>query len=475
MSTILPLDQVILGDCVKFMDTLPEKSVDLIFADPPYNLQLSGDLWRPNMTKVDAVDDDWDQFASFGDYDRFTREWLTAARRLLKDTGTLWVIGSYHNIYRVGTILMNLGFWILNDIVWIKDNPLPQMKGVRFCNAHETLLWVKKSDAPAKYTFHYKGLKAGNDDKQLRSDWRFPICSGKERLMVNGEKAHTTQKPEALLHRVIASSSNAGDVVLDPFCGTGTTAAVAKRLGRRFITIDREAAYVQVARERVEAVVPVLISEYGISVDAPKPHVAFISLVESGKIAVGSTLWLRGTAITAIVQEDGTLVANGYRGSIHKVGALCLDLPACNGWTHWYYCDVASGERQLIDELRPHIYEEAADAAIDLQAVLKLKGYKAASLAKSLEVGLTVIAKLWQRCYRPETIPDLLAQRLADLSGLHIAQVKDYLQQSPRLARSASYKSEVVPQTAPQEDFKHSVRMSLDLTKAQKEYWLNAE
>ena len=360
MTNGLPLDQVLHGDCRDLMNALPEKSVDLIFADPPYNLQLSGDLWRPNMTKVDAVDDAWDQFASFGDYDRFTREWLTAARRVLKDTGTLWVIGSYHNIYRVGTILMDLGFWILNDVVWIKDNPLPQMRGVRFCNAHETLLWVKKSDAPAKYTFHYRGLKAGNEDKQMRSDWRFPVCSGKERMMVNGEKAHTTQKPEALMHRVIASSSKAGDVVLDPFCGTGTTAAVAKRLGRRYITIDREAAYVKVASERLHAIVPTLISEDGISLDAPKPRVSFLSLVEAGRLPIGSTLWLRGASITGTVQEDGTLVANGYRGSIHKVGAICLGLPTCNGWTQWYYCDADSGQRKLLDYLRPSMYENVS-------------------------------------------------------------------------------------------------------------------
>jgi len=348
-----PIDEVLHGDCIAVMDSLPEKSVDLVFADPPYNMQLGGDLWRPNMTKVDAVTDAWDQFASFAEYDEFTRNWLRAARRVLKDSGTLWVIGSYHNIYRVGTVLMDLGFWMLNDVLWIKDNPLPQMKGVRFCNAHETLLWVKKSKEQARYTFHYKGIKAGNEDKQMRSDWYLPICSGKERVTVNGEKAHTTQKPEALLHRVIASSSNPGDIVLDPFCGTGTTAAVAKRLGRHFITVDRETSYVEVARARVAAIVPTLTEEVGVSVDAPKPRISFLRLIETGKLRVGDTLTLKSkTPVTATVQEDGTITANGHRGSIHKIGALCLNLPACNGWTHWYFSS-PDGELRLIDDLRP--------------------------------------------------------------------------------------------------------------------------
>ncbi len=230
----LPLNQVILGDCVDVMNALPPKSVDLVFADPPYNMQLGGDLWRPDMTKVDAVTDPWDKFKSFAEYDAFTRAWLTAARRVLKDTGTLWVIGSYHNIYRVGAVLMDVGYWVLNDVVWVKLNPTPQMHGTRFCNAHETLLWAKKSVDQKKYTFHYHALKAGNDDKQMRSDWHIPLCTGGEREIRDGKKAHATQKPEALLHRVIAATTNPNDIVLDPFCGTGTTAAVAKRLGRNY-------------------------------------------------------------------------------------------------------------------------------------------------------------------------------------------------------------------------------------------------
>jgi modification methylase len=357
----LPIDQIIQGDCVEMMNSLPAQCVDLIFADPPYNMQLTGELWRPNMTLVDAVDDHWDQFASLAEYDAFTRQWLTAARRVLKDTGTLWVIGSYHNIYRVGSILMDLGWWILNDVVWVKRNPMPQMKGVRFCNAHETLLWLKKSKEQTGYTFHYRGLKGGNEERQMRSDWHFPICSGGERLSHNGEKAHTTQKPETLLHRIIISTSNPGDIVLDPFCGTGTTAAVAKRLGRRFITIDREASYVEVARQRVANVMIPMPMEEGVFVDAPKPRVTFLSLVESGTLRVGDSLSLKGRNLSAQIQEDGTLVANGVRGSIHRLAAVLLGLPSCNGWMHWYFRDESSDERRLIDALRPLGYEVDPD------------------------------------------------------------------------------------------------------------------
>ena len=351
----LPLNQILIGDCIELMASLPDKCVDLVFADPPYNMQLGGDLWRPNMTKVDAVDDAWDKFGSFADYDSFTHEWLTQARRVLKDTGTLWVIGSYHNIYRVGTILMDLGFWLLNDVAWVKSNPTPQMRGTRFCNAHETLLWAKKSQKQTKYTFHYKALKAGNEDKQMRSDWYLPICSGGERETVNGKKAHTTQKPEALLHRVISATSNPGDIVLDPFCGTGTTAAVAKRLGRDFITIDRVDTYVGVAEKRLDNVSPALLTEEGVFIDAPKPRVPFVSLVEGGKLAVGSELCLKGTPIRATIHADGTITANGQRGSIHKIGAACLALPTCNGWLSWYYADPNSGEQLLLDSLRSGI------------------------------------------------------------------------------------------------------------------------
>lgn len=351
-----PINQIILGDCVEVMNALPPKCADLVFADPPYNMQLGGDLWRPNMTKVDAVNDPWDKFKSFAEYDAFTRAWLTACRRVLKDTGTLWVIGSYHNIYRVGAVMMDVGYWVLNDVCWIKANPLPQLKGTRFCNAHETLLWAKKSIDQKKYTFHYREMKAGNDDKQMRSDWYVPICSGGEREKQDGKKAHATQKPEALMHRVIAATTNPGDLVLDPFCGTGTTAAVAKRLGRNYITIDREETYVEVAAKRLANISPALLTsadEGGILLGGPKPRVPFVSFIESGQLQIGSSLRLKGTNLEAVIHADGTITAGGHRGSIHKVAAACLGLPSANGWTTWLYCDRFVHEDRLLDALRP--------------------------------------------------------------------------------------------------------------------------
>jgi modification methylase len=274
----------------------------------------------------------------------------------LKDTGTLWVIGSYHNIYRVGSVMMDLGYWVLNDICWVKANPTPQMRGTRFCNAHETLLWAKKSVDQKKYTFHYRELKAGNDDKQMRSDWYIPICSGGERETRDGKKAHTTQKPEALMHRVIAATTNPGDLVLDPFCGTGTTAAVAKRLGRDYITIDREEVYVSVAEKRLANISQALLTssdESGVLLGGPKPRVPFISFIESGVLPFGSTLRLKGTTIEALIHADGTITAQGHRGSIHKVAAACLGLPTANGWTSWLFCDHLVHEERLLDALRP--------------------------------------------------------------------------------------------------------------------------
>ncbi len=352
MTQPLPVNQVLLGDCVERMNALPEKCADLIFADPPYNMQLQGDLWRPNMTRVDAVNDPWDKFNSFAEYDAFTRAWLFAAHRVLKDTGTIWVMGSYHCIYRIGSVLQDLGYWILNDIAYVKKNPTPQMKGTRFCNAHDTLIWAKKSERQPKYTFHYKALKAGNDDKQMRSDWYFPVCNGREREMVNGKKAHTTQKPESLLHRVLAATSNPGDLILDPFCGTGTTAAVAKKLGRNYLTIDREPQYVRVAEKRLKAVSPSLLGDEGVFVDAPKKRIPFVSLVEAGRMPAGTRLRLKGAQTTALVHPDGSITAAGVRGSIHKVGAHCLGLPTCNGWTAWLFPDPATGDELPLDALR---------------------------------------------------------------------------------------------------------------------------
>ncbi len=363
ISKPLPADRIIQGDCVEVLAGLPEKSVDLIFADPPYNLQLQQELWRPNMTKVDAVDDDWDQFGSFAEYDRFTRSWLTACRRVLKDTGALWVIGSYHNIYRVGAILMDLGYWILNDIVWCKTNPMPNFRGVRFTNAHETLLWVQKKRG-TRYTFNYQTMKTFNGGLQMRSDWELPICSGKERIKVDGKKAHTTQKPEALLERVILASSNPGDIVLDPFFGSGTTGAVAKRLGRRWIGIERESSYINVAQARIDSVQLALMEQlYTEQPKRSRPRIAFETLLEKGLLKAGQTLYFgkKGRTI-ATVKADGQLEYNGTIGSIHAIGRLIRNSP-CNGWEHWHYLDDQTGERQPIDTLREKIRVEDNRAA----------------------------------------------------------------------------------------------------------------
>ncbi len=358
MPQDVPIDTVIHGECVEQMNGLPEKCVDLIFADPPYNLQLSKDLFRPNMTRVDGVDDEWDQFESFEAYDRFTTAWLGACRRVLKDTGTLWVIGSYHNIYRVGKILMDLGFWTLNDVIWVKTNPTPNFRGVRFTNAHETLLWVKKT-GDQTYTFNHHAMKAYNDGKQMRSDWLLPLCPPYERVRLNGEKAHSTQKPEALLERVIVASSLPGHIVLDPFLGSGTTAAVAKRLGRHYIGIEQDETYVRLARDRIDGVpapTPEQL-EALIPPDAKKPpRVAFSRLLQSGLLEAGDRLTLKGTGDVAIIQPDGSLVCGEHKGSIHRVGALVQGHPACNGWDHWQYTD-EQGTLRLIDELRAQVRE----------------------------------------------------------------------------------------------------------------------
>ncbi|HJT43889.1 MAG TPA: DNA methyltransferase [Rhizomicrobium sp.] len=336
--TSLKLDQVIEGDCVARMNALPEGCADLIFADPPYNMQLKGELRRPDQSKVDAVDDHWDQFSSFETYDRFTREWLLAARRCLKDSGTLWVIGSYHNIFRVGATLQDLGFWILNDVVWRKSNPMPNFKGRRFTNAHETLIWATKN-AEQKYTFNYEAMKALNDELQMRSDWTLPICAGHERLKgADGQKAHSTQKPEALLHRVIVSSTKPGDVILDPFFGSGTTGAVAKRLGRRFIGIEREKTYADVARARIAEITPA--DSDAIEVTKSKraePRIPFGWVVERGLLPVGTVLQGIRKHQTAKVRADGTLVTANASGSIHQMGAHVQGLDACNGWTFWQF------------------------------------------------------------------------------------------------------------------------------------------
>jgi modification methylase len=352
----LPLNEIIAGDCIAAMNTLPEGSIDLIFADPPYNLQLRGELHRPDNSRVDAVDDAWDRFGSFEAYDDFTRAWLKAARRVLKPDGAIWVIGSYHNIFRVGTALQDEGFWILNDVVWRKSNPMPNFRGKRFTNAHETLIWASKSEG-ARYTFNYEALKSLNEGVQMRSDWVLPLCTGHERLKDgNGDKAHPTQKPEALLHRVILATTNPGDVILDPFFGTGTTGAVAKMLGRDFIGIEREEAYRAAAAARIAKIRR--FDTDALSVSASKrsePRVPFGQLVERGLLCPGEVL-VSPRGKTAKVRADGTLVSADTSGSIHQVGAALEGAPSCNGWTYWHF--TREGQQIPIDILRQQIRSE---------------------------------------------------------------------------------------------------------------------
>ena len=353
----LPRNQILAGDCVAVMNALPAGSVDLIFADPPYNLQLKGELLRPDNSVVDAVDDHWDQFASFATYDAFTRDWLTAAKRLLKPDGAIWVIGSYHNIFRLGAELQNQGFWILNDVVWRKSNPMPNFKGKRLTNAHETLIWAGRDEA-SKYAFNYEALKALNDGIQMRSDWVIPLCTGNERLKDdNGDKAHPTQKPEALLHRVLVATTQPGDVVLDPFFGTGTTGAVAKMLGRDFIGIEREEAYRRVAQDRIDRVRRLDASALEITGSKrAEPRVPFGQVVERGMLRPGEELFSIGSRHVAKVRADGSLVGLDVKGSIHQVGAHLEGAPSCNGWTYWHF--KRDGKMIPIDVLRQQIRAE---------------------------------------------------------------------------------------------------------------------
>lgn len=343
------LNKIINGDCISLLNDMPANSVDLIFADPPYNLQLKGELYRPNQTKVDAVNDEWDKFSSFEEYDKFSYDWLNACKRVLKDNGTIWVIGSYHNIFRIGKVMQDLGFWVLNDILWIKTNPMPNFKGTRFNNAHETLIWASKKQ-DSRFKFHYKALKTFNDDKQMRSDWYIPICNGNQRIKVNGQKAHSTQKPEELLYRIILSSSDVNDVVLDPFMGSGTTGAVAKKLGRNFIGIEKEEAYINIANERIEKVNPLDIEYLSYPVETKKPKVPFGSLLESGFIKAGENLYSKDKDYKAKVYADGSLRWNKESGSIHSISAKMLNKISNNGWLFWYI--ERRGKLKCIDELR---------------------------------------------------------------------------------------------------------------------------
>ncbi|PWE37311.1 modification methylase [Pelagicola sp. LXJ1103] len=359
-APMLPLNTILAGDCIEVMNSLPEASVDLIFADPPYNLQLKGDLHRPDNSQVDAVDDAWDQFSSFAAYDSFTQDWLKAARRLLKPNGAIWVIGSYHNIFRVGAALQDAGYWILNDVVWRKANPMPNFRGKRFTNAHETMIWASKEEG-GKYTFNYEALKSLNEGVQMRSDWVLPICTGHERLKNEaGDKAHPTQKPESLLHRILVGSTNPGDVVLDPFFGTGTTGAVAKMLGRDYIGIEREAAYREVAEARLKSTRK--FDREALQVSTSKraePRVPFGQLVERGMLRPGEELYSINQRHKAKVRADGTLIGDDVKGSIHQVGAALEGAPSCNGWTYWHFR--RDGKTVPIDLLRQQIRAEMAD------------------------------------------------------------------------------------------------------------------
>src|SRR5580658_3860453 len=353
----LDADPVLVGDCLDILGALPAAGVDMVFADPPYYLQLNNDLRRPNHTLVDGVDDEWDKFVDFAAYDRFTRAWIGEVRRVLKPDGSFWVIGSYHNIFRVGAIVQDLGFWILNDIIWRKTNPMPNFRGRRFTNAHETLIWCATSQN-AKYTFNYETMKALNEDLQMRSDWVIPLCGGPERLKTEGRKAHPTQKPEALLHRVLMASSRPGNTVLDPFFGTGTTGAVAKRLGRRFIGLERDEDYARLARERIAAIETAPLETVTTPGKREEPRIPFGALVERGLLRPGDVLFDASGRFTAKVRADGTLISAAARGSIHQVGALVQGAPACNGWAFWYI--EMKGRPVLIDLLRQQVRAEMA-------------------------------------------------------------------------------------------------------------------
>lgn len=349
----LPLDTIIQGNCIDVLKTFPEKSVDLIFADPPYNLQLRNELLRPNQTLVDAVDDEWDQFTDFAQYDAFTRDWLAACRRVLKDSGTIWVIGSYHNIFRVGAIMLDLGYWVLNDVIWHKSNPMPNFRGTRFQNATETLIWAKKSSEQKKYTFNYHAMKNLNDEKQMQNVWHIPLCTGAERIRVNGKKAHSTQKPEALLYRVILSSSDPGDVVVDPFFGSGTTGAAAKKLKRHYVGIELEPEYVRIAQQRLESLPSSHIEDSELVTPSKRsaPRVSFGQLLEADYLVIGQKLFSKDRQVTASIKADSQLLWGDVTGSIHRVAALAQHKTAFNGWEYWYAED-SDGGMVSIDELR---------------------------------------------------------------------------------------------------------------------------
>ena len=346
-------NKILNGDCLKEIKKIPDETFDLVFADPPYNMQIGEKLTRPDSSKVNGVNDKWDQFNSFNHYDDFCKSWLSECKRILKDNGSIWVIGSYHNIFRLGYHLQNLGYWLLNDVIWRKNNPMPNFRGTRFTNAHETLIWASKSEK-SKYTFNYQSLKCLNDDLQMRSNWELPICNGSERLKKNGKKLHSTQKPEALLHRILLATSNKNDLILDPFLGSGTTATVAKKLGRNYYGIEREKAYFKAAEQRLKKTQPIE-DDYldTLQNGRSKPRIPFGSLVELGIIKPGTTIFDNKKKISAKIMADGSIKHSQAEGSIHKVAATILGAESCNGWTFWH-CDI-NGRTYPIDYLRQRL------------------------------------------------------------------------------------------------------------------------
>ena len=344
------LNKIVNGNALEILKTIPSKSFDLVFADPPYNLQIGKKLKRPDDSKVNGVSDKWDQFKDFKDYDNFCKEWLNECKRVLKDNGSIWIIGTYHNIFRIGYHIQNMSYWILNDVIWKKNNPMPNFKGTRFTNAHETLIWASKNKN-SKYTFNYQSLKCLNDDLQMRSDWTLPICNGKERIKKNGKKIHSTQKPESLLHRVLLASTNKGDFIFDPFLGTGTTAVVAKKLGRNYFGIEKEKKYFNTIKQRLEKT-PKIEDEYldVIKNNKSKPRIPFGSLVELGIIKPGMNIFDQKKKVNAKIMADGSIKHQKLEGSIHKIAAKIIGADSCNGWTYWHY-DL-SGSMVPIDNLR---------------------------------------------------------------------------------------------------------------------------
>jgi modification methylase len=365
-------NKILKGDCIDVLKSIPDNSVDMVFADPPYNMQLGGELHRPDNSKVDAVTDKWDKFETFRAYDELSRAWLSECRRVLKDDGTLWVIGSYHNIYRVGASLMDAGYWILNDVIWRKNNPMPNFRGTRLCNAHETLIWASKNEK-SKYTFNYDALKEMNDGLQMRSDWLIPICNGGERLKDDdGQKVHSTQKPEALLYRILMTASKPGDVILDPFFGSGTTGAVAKKMGRNFIGIEREDKYIKAATKRINSIETADDKSLKIIGKKEETRIPFAMLLENGLIEPGTTLTCPKGVYTAQVHTDGSLISDDMKGSIHKLGATLQNAPSCNGWTYWHTADQGDAKKSVpIDELRKIMREKVATSRMVGRSTVK--------------------------------------------------------------------------------------------------------